>query len=273
MADDAAEERTRERSPSFPFIPLQKAVDRLRQMAHSHKRSPARPGMLGPTWGYGQKSSGLSQTIAALRAYGLIEDIGKGEDRKMNITDLGWRILNDTRPGAREQAIKEAALRPRLIAEYANHWVNDRPSDSHRISELNLDRGFTPEAANLFLKVFDETVSFANLTGSDNLSPSPAEPEQPVNQLEQLRMRPDANPGGRRPAHFYGEGDPLPGPVMQELPSVPRATLPLKEGVAALELPQGLSPRSIKALRAWIEVMIGLAEEEASAPDEEEKTN
>lgn len=162
----------KERSPSFPFISLKKAVERVQEMADAHRRSPARLPVVGETWGYGAKSSGLLQTVAALKAFGLIEDIGGGADRRIQVSDLAWRILSDARPGAKEQAIREAAIKPRLIAEYAPHWVPERPSDPHCVSELHLDRGFTQEAAKLFLRVFDETASFANLAEGDSLSPS-----------------------------------------------------------------------------------------------------
>lgn len=161
----------KERSPSFPFISLKKAVERLKEMADAHKRNQARLVTVGATWGYGAKSSGLLQTVAALKAFGLIDDIGGGADRKLQVSDLGWRILQDARPGARESAVREAAVKPRLIAEYLNQWVPDRPSDAHCLSELRLDRGFGDAAAALFLKVFDETVNYANLKNGDSLSP------------------------------------------------------------------------------------------------------
>jgi hypothetical protein len=162
----------KERSPSFPFISLKRAVDRLKEMADAHKRNQTRLITVGTTWGYGAKSSGLLQTVAALKAFGLVDDLGGGADRKLQVSDLGWRILQDARPGAREAAIREAAIKPRLIAEYLNHWLPVRPSDAHCLSELRLDRGFSDAAAQLFLKVFDETTSYANLTEGDNLSPS-----------------------------------------------------------------------------------------------------
>jgi hypothetical protein len=159
----------KERSPSFPFLSLKKAVDRLKEMADAHRRNQARMVTVGATWGYAAKSSGLLQTVAALKAFGLVDDIG-GPDRKIQISDLGWRILHDSRPGALEAAIREAALRPRLIAEYASQWVPDRPSDAHCLSELQLDRGFNDVAAKLFLKVFDETIVYANLKEADKVS-------------------------------------------------------------------------------------------------------
>jgi hypothetical protein len=161
----------KERSPSFPFISLKKAVERLKEMAEAHRRSQARMVAVGATWGYAAKSSGLLQTVAALKAFGLIDDIGGGPDRKIQVSDLGWRILHDARPGALEAAIRESALKPRLIAEYAAQWVPERPSDAHCLSELQLDRGFNDVAAKLFLKVFDETITYANLKNGDNLSP------------------------------------------------------------------------------------------------------
>lgn len=170
-AQEEADRTRKERSPSFPFISLKKAVDRLKEMADAHKRSQARLITVGATWGYGAKSSGLLQTVAALKAFGLIDDIGGGADRKLQVSDLGWRILQDARPGAREAAIREAAVKPRLIAEYLNQWVPDRPTDAHCLSELRLDRGFGDAAAALFLKVFDDTVNYANLKNGDSISP------------------------------------------------------------------------------------------------------
>jgi hypothetical protein len=156
---------------------------------------------VGETWGYAPNSSGLLQTIAALKSYGLLEIIGKGKDRKVHLTDLAWRILHDQRPGAREQAIKEAALRPRLMAEYAPQWLPSRPGDNHCISELHLDRGFSQVSAELFLRVFDETVAFASLKESDSLSSSLQESEELVQQAETVKPR-------TRLATIHADADP-----------------------------------------------------------------
>lgn len=136
------------------------------------KREAARIPAVGATWGYGPKSSGLQQTIGALKQYGLVEDSGSGDDRKIQITDLARKILADQRPGAREQALREAALRPRLFQEYSR-WFDDRPSDDHCISELTFDRGFNDDAARTFLRSFDDTVAFAGLGNSANFSSTP----------------------------------------------------------------------------------------------------
>ena len=95
-------------------------------------------------------------------------------------TRLAGMFFKDARPGAKETAIREAALKPRLIAEYVQQWLPDRPSDAHCLSELQLDRGFSEVAAKLFLRVFDDTISYANLKNSDNLSPVLEQEENPL---------------------------------------------------------------------------------------------
>jgi hypothetical protein len=178
MSDDTAnaDKAKKERSPSFPFISLKKAEERAKALWEKHRREAARLSVVAPTWGYQPKSSGLSQTVSTLKQYGLIEDFGSGEDRKIQLSELGRRLVADMRPGARETALKEAAMRPRLFQEYA-HWVHDAPTEHHRLSDLEIDRGFNKEAAKLFLRAFDETISHAKLAEDDTLSASLDEQE------------------------------------------------------------------------------------------------
>jgi hypothetical protein len=60
--------------------------------------------------------------------------------------------------------------------------------------------------------------------------------------------------------------------------NVSRATLPLLEGMAALEIPDRLSPESLEDLKDWMEVMIRRAERvmkrtQHSAPSESRRDN
>lgn len=180
----------KERSPSYPFISLRKAIDRAESLYNGHRREPTRLPALAQTWGYSPSSSGLQQTVAALKQYGLLEEEGSGTDRKVRISELARRILADLRPGAREDAIKEAATRPRLFAEYLPKWFPSRPSDAHCISELHFDRGFNQSAAQLFLRVFDETVAFADLSSDDTEGESD-DASVPVSTPEETAGRDD----------------------------------------------------------------------------------
>jgi hypothetical protein len=223
MADQEPVIRKRERSPAFPFISLRKAVERAQALYENHRREPARLAAIGPSWDYSPKSSGLIQTVAALKQFGLIEDLGSGEDRKVVLTKLGQTIVADQRPGARETALKDAARSSSIISEYLPKWLPDRPSDAHCVSELHLDRGFTEEAAKSFLRIFDETVSFAKLD------------EEAANSPEAIREV----LGG-------GEDDDMP-------PSYPRSRAPA-DGDHSYEYRVELPPRGPRPLNERLKV-------------------
>lgn len=182
-----------DRSPKYPFISLRKAEERAKTFWAKHRKEGARVATVADTWGYGVKSSGLQQTVGALKQYGLLDDAGSGESRKVQLTDLGIRLVADNRPGAREGALKEAAMRPRLFQEY-RRWIDDPPSEAHCLSELELDRGFNPLAARTFWRALMDTAAYAGLREGglsedegdeetqeeDRLANSPvAEPSQP----------------------------------------------------------------------------------------------
>ena len=166
----APQQAKKDRSPSFPFIPLTKAVERVREIYAAARRHEVRLPDAAKAMNYGAKSSGAIQTLAALIAYGLLDDEGSGETRKFRVTDLAFKILEDERPGAREAALAHAAKSPKLIAEYALVWRDGRPSDSICISELRIDRGFSEDGAKLFLRVFDDAMAYATGIGSDKES-------------------------------------------------------------------------------------------------------
>jgi hypothetical protein len=147
----------RDRSPPFPFISLEKAIERAREFETDYKKSAGRIANAMSVWGYTPKSSGGQQTIGALLAYGLFEDEGSGSERKVKLTELALRILKDERPGKREEALKEAALKPKAFSEQWLRWGSGRPPDRECISELTLERGFIEDAAKRFIRVYDDT--------------------------------------------------------------------------------------------------------------------
>ena len=160
----------KERSPSFPFITLTKALERLSAVYKEAKRHEARLPEVATALGLGAKSSGTLQTVAALISFGLLDGSGSGDSRKFRVSDLAFKILEDHRPGAKEGGLREAALKPRLIAEYAESWRNGRPNDAICISELRIDRGFTEEGAAVFLRVFDDAIRYAQCSSHDKKS-------------------------------------------------------------------------------------------------------
>jgi hypothetical protein len=189
--------KKRDRSPPFPFIGLSKSVERTAQLFAKAKRAEVCLADAASDWGTSSKSSMALQTIGALLAFGLIEASGSGENRKIKVSEPARRILEDSRPGIREHLLAEAALKPKLISEYAERWKDGRPDDHHSISQLKFDSHLTNEAASKFLRVFDETIRFARGEEGDILPDDGGKPRHvpPEKRSEPHSLRlPDKAP-------------------------------------------------------------------------------
>src|SRR5689334_2255157 len=96
MAD--ADKEKKHRSPAYPFIPLQKAVERAATLYERNKRHSTPLAVAAGLWGYKEKSSGGLQTVSALKQFGLLLDEGSGDKRHVRLTELAFRILLDEVP-------------------------------------------------------------------------------------------------------------------------------------------------------------------------------
>ena len=157
----------RDRSPSHPFISLKEAVERTKEFADQYKRHQARFSNTVAVWGYTSKSSGGHQTISTLKAFGLLKVQGSGDDRKVELTPLAWRILEANHESTRKKAISESTLNPPIISEYWTKWGVERPPDAECLDHLTFEKKFSKQSAKRFLKIYDDTVSYGNLTETD----------------------------------------------------------------------------------------------------------
>ncbi len=171
-----AERKKKDRSPSYPAIDLETALERARQLLSKEGRHYAPISAILQHWGYATKSSGGLLTTAALKKFGLLEDQGSGENRKARITDLAYRILIDDRPNSEQRAalIREAALTPPIHAELWQERGPDGslPSDVTLRFTLRTERGFTETAASDLINEFRQTIAFAGLDQTDTMSGS-----------------------------------------------------------------------------------------------------
>jgi hypothetical protein len=160
MAEADEDYDKRDRSPKFPYINLTVALERAQQIHASAKTNAVRLIDVARDWGVSPTSSTTLRMAAALLGYGLISDEGSGDSRRIRLTPEALRILNDTRPGVREQLLAEAAIRSPIVAEYYEKWGKHRPTDAHALSTLKFDSGFTERAARTFLGVYDDALGY-----------------------------------------------------------------------------------------------------------------
>jgi hypothetical protein len=150
----------RVRSPSFPFISLAEAVQRARDLFEAERRNLVRPEVALQHWDYSAKSSAGAQTIAALRAYGLLEDV-RGE---LRLTDRAQHILV-REPGSTERndLLRQAALSPPLFSKLWDRYGADLPSDKSLRSWLVLEIKVNERSVEELLRSYRETIQYAGL--------------------------------------------------------------------------------------------------------------
>lgn len=152
----------------FPFINLEKALSRAGQM---YSADPQGRPMAVPTvfevWDYTIKSSGGHQTVGALKLYGLLDDSGSGNERRLFLTDEAKRYFKDEREEERRKLLKRFALSPPLIGRIWQHWGASPPADNIARSYLKVDVGLNEQSARALLGMYKDNLSFADLKGSD----------------------------------------------------------------------------------------------------------
>lgn len=161
--------KKRDRSPSYPFISLRKAVERAKEFAAKESKHPARVSVAAAHWGFKAKSSGGIQTIAAMKTFGLMEDVGSGVDRQVKLTDVAQRILGDERVVSeeRDKLIKEAALKPKIHRDLFEKWGVDFPSHETFRTYLKLDKLFADGALEDVITEYKDTLAYAKLRSGD----------------------------------------------------------------------------------------------------------
>lgn len=172
--------RKRERSPSFPIISVEGALQKLQQFEATFGRHPAPYKKVGMAWGVTEGSSQANQLLAAVKAYGFVEYSGSGDGRMVSISDTGRTYLRAQQEHIKEDIVREAALKPKAFAKFWPEWGADRPIDAICLDALVLEHSFNDNAAPTFLRVYDETIAYAKLGNSDKSETDDEKVDGPV---------------------------------------------------------------------------------------------
>jgi hypothetical protein len=156
------------RSPSYPGINLEEALERAQTLYQHERRNAAPVDAVLAHWGY-RPGTGVGRiALAALKKFGLIEDEGSSDRRLVKLSDLALRILLDDRedPSERLVAIQEAAMLPPIHSELRQKFPDGPPSDATLRHYLLFERRFTESGAQDLIREYKETLSFASLDGT-----------------------------------------------------------------------------------------------------------
>lgn len=152
----------------FPFINLEKSLARAGQIYEGDRSGkPMAVATAFELWGYSPKSSGGFQTISALKAYGLLDDDGANEDRKVRLTAEARRYFLDERDEVRQGMLASFALAPTLFKALweKDGWSDGVPADPVARSHLKIERHLNDQSARSLLSILKDNIQFAGLRG------------------------------------------------------------------------------------------------------------
>jgi hypothetical protein len=169
----AAEKPKRGRSPGYPGIDLEAAVERARELWRAQRDNYANIGTILHHWDYKSNSGAGLVTIAALKKFGFVEDEGSGSTRRARVTPFARSIVTDDRADSTERSerLKQAALMPAIHREIWNRYKGSLPKEDDLRHYLVNERQFTENGAREFVSEFLKTIAYAGLSSDDaNLS-------------------------------------------------------------------------------------------------------
>jgi hypothetical protein len=165
LEPEARQKKLRTRSPAYPYIDLRAALEKAAVLWKVEGRHPAVVNVVMQHWGYKEESSTGYSCVAALKKFGLVDHEGMGETRQIRLSGLALAILLDDDPNSadRQEALKTAALAPRIHAELWEKYGPDLPSDQSLKRYLVLEKNFNEAAVDELLEEYKLTMSFAGL--------------------------------------------------------------------------------------------------------------
>lgn len=265
-APSPTKKSAKHRSPAYPGLDLKAAIERARSFYHHEKRSSANVAVAVQHWGYSPSSSGGRQTLAALISYGLLEDKGSGDQRSVTLSDLALRILLDDRPDSieRADAIRRAALLPKIHSELFSKWPNELPSNPNLRHYLLIEKKFNENSVDDFISQLRTTADFARIysphpaSAATSSAPSPEDEEQDTGLSETPIEAASASrilTGAEQPAvALVSSVKPAGGG--SEPKRMRQDALSLDEGQVVLQWPDRLSETSFQDLSDWLELQL-----------------
>lgn len=162
---DAAPEavkKIRQRSPNYPTVGLEEALERVGKLFKEDGRAGAPTEIAAKHIGYSAAHGQAYSVLSALKKFGLLDE-GKGRvfpsQRAIELLNLP---ANDPR---RLQALKDAALSPPIYKELVEqHAKTGLPGNEALEAELVTYKSFNPKAVAGFVRDFRATLEFAGLS-------------------------------------------------------------------------------------------------------------
>jgi hypothetical protein len=146
------------RSPNYPVIGLEEAIQRLKAIYEKQQRYPASRDTFAKLMGYGGLHGASATVVSALSKYGLLE----GHGDTLRVSEMGQDLILH-RKGDPEytEALRTAAFMPAFFREMREQYPYGLPSE-HSLRASLIKRGFSPKAIDPAVRAYRDTIEFVD---------------------------------------------------------------------------------------------------------------
>jgi hypothetical protein len=161
MADDTVaapgKKKAAHRSPNYPAFGLVSALEKIRKIYESEKRTPTTADVIVSHLGYKHTDGPGGRALSCLRQFGLLEE----HAGKLRVSDVAFSLLHlPDEDAEKAELLKRAALTPNLYRQLREEFPESAPSDPTLKSNL-LRRGFNPDSVDGVIADFNATMEVA----------------------------------------------------------------------------------------------------------------
>jgi len=165
----------RQRSPSYPSLTLEQAIDLAGKVHKANRTNVIDRETAARDMGYAGLTGRSLTVLASLAQYGLIEKAGKGN---IKVTRRAVEILHPVEEAHRAEAIIDAAESPALFRTLRERFPEGVPSEN-ALRSFMVQSDFNDVAIGPALSAYIETIAFAEKAKeSGRTGPSASEPEE-----------------------------------------------------------------------------------------------
>ena len=164
--------KTRMRSPAYPFFGLGEAIKKTRDLWDAQRKGEGHLDSVVHALGYNGRNGASLRAIAALNHFGLTEESGSKDNRRLRLTDLAQDIIHLPDEDEKKlSSLKKAALMPTIHQILWERYQSTLPSDAIIKSFLVRDKSYNESATVDVIKNYRESFNLAKLGDLVELNP------------------------------------------------------------------------------------------------------
>lgn len=255
--ENGKSKKERVRSSPYPYYDLEKSLDFVEKIYNQVKLYDVHVDAAIEAMGLSTKSSAGNRAVSSLTLFGLLEQSGQGEDRKVKLTSLAQEIiLSRNRYGGKgdKALLRRAALTPNMISHiWGLYSEQGLPND--KVMEMQLLKDNQVIVSNVavdrIISVTRDSLAYAEVTAegvdSDDALPENEEEQGEPNDNGSSEMQYQSAPPPSTP----------PPPTGKQLQdgTFKVYTHPFTSGDVTLTIPVNITPEEMELLQEWIGFM------------------